>query len=130
LLLLLALGTVLSAGALAQIIDIEETPTPLLDSTTEVPAGLAPLVEQVKGSCLRLIEAVGRSSPALEKAFRSAQPPGVIADQVASAILPDPPLRQELLETMDVKARLRRLGEALDHLLREVTGGREGKGEG
>jgi len=93
-------------------------------------AGLAPLVEQVKGSCLRLIEAVGRSSPALEKAFRSAQPPGVIADQVASAILPDPPLRQELLETMDVKARLRRLGEALDHLLREVTGGREGKGEG
>lgn len=91
-------------------------------------AGLAPLVEQVKGSCLRLIEAVGRSSPALEQAFKAAQPPGVIADQVASAVLPDAALRQELLETMDVGDRLRRLSEALDYLLREITGGREGRG--
>jgi len=91
-------------------------------------AGLAPLVEQVKGSCLRLIEAVGRSSPALEQAFKATAPPGVIADQVASAVLPDAALRQELLETMDVRDRLRRLSEALDHLLREITGGREGRG--
>jgi len=92
-------------------------------------AGLAPLVEQVKGSCLRLIEAVGRSSPALEQVFEAAEPPGVVADQVASAILPDAALRQELLETVDVGGRLRRLSEALDHLIREITGGREGKGD-
>ena len=92
-------------------------------------AGLAPLVERVKDSCLRITEAAGRSSPALEQVFKAAEPPGVVADQVASAILPDAALRQELLETVDVPDRLRRLSEALDHLLREITGGREGKGD-
>jgi len=89
---------------------------------------LAPLVERVKGSCLRLLKAAKRSAPALETALREAREPGVVADQVASAILADAALRQELLETLDVGDRLQRLGDALNDLLRQMTGGREGGG--
>ena len=88
--------------------------------------GLAPLVERVKGSCLRLLKAAGRGSPTLEQALRDTRQPEIVADQVASAILPDAGLRQELLETLDVRDRLRRLSEALDRLLQELAGGREG----
>jgi Lon protease-like protein len=89
-------------------------------------AGLTPLVERVKASCLRLLTAAGRSSPALEKALRDARSAAVVTDQIASAVLPDARLRQELLETLDVQDRLERLGAALGRLLGELAGGREG----
>jgi hypothetical protein len=43
-----------------------------------------------------------------------------VADQIASAVIPDPGLRQELLETSDVRRRLERLAAALDDMLRQV----------
>jgi hypothetical protein len=39
--------------------------------------------------------------------------------------VPDPALRQELLETLDVTRRLERLGAALDQLVSELRRGRE-----
>ena len=44
----------------------------------------------------------------------------MVADRIASAVIPDPLLRQELLETLDVGRRLDRLAAALDDLLREA----------
>jgi AmiR/NasT family two-component response regulator len=57
----------------------------------------------------------------VEQALRSATVPAVVADQIASAVIPDPLLRQELLETLDVGRRLDRLAAALDDLLRQTA---------
>lgn len=90
----------------------------------EIPEGedqLAREAERVTASCLQLLAVMGRGSPELERALRSAAPPGVVADRIASVVIPDPALRQELLETLDVRRRLERLGAALDQLAREVN---------
>lgn len=90
----------------------------------EVPEGadrLAAEAERVTAACLGLLKAHGQASPEVEQALRSATAPGVVADQIASAVIPDPALRQELLETLDVRRRLERLAAALDDLLRQVT---------
>jgi hypothetical protein len=57
----------------------------------------------------------------VERALRAATVPGVVADRIASAVIPDPLLRQELLETLDVGRRLDRLAAALDDLLRQAA---------
>ena len=76
--------------------------------------------DRVKAVCLRLLKAQGQSSREVERALRAATVPGVVADRIASAIIPDPLLRQELLETLDVRRRLERLAAALDDMLRQV----------
>lgn len=89
----------------------------------EVPDGADPLARETRrvvGACVELLRAQGQLSPQVEKALRSAASPGVVADQIASAVIPDPALRQELLETLDVRLRLGRLAAALDDLLRQV----------
>ena len=45
----------------------------------------------------------------------------MIADRAAAAFLPDAALRQELLETVGVEARLRRVSGALEALVDELT---------
>ena len=45
----------------------------------------------------------------------------MIADRAAAAFLPDATLRQELLETLAVDARLHRVGAALEALVDELT---------
>ena len=77
--------------------------------------------DRVRAACLQLLKAHGQSSGDVERALRSAMVPGVVADQIASAVIPDPLLRQELLETLDVGRRLDRLAAALDDLLRQMT---------
>jgi hypothetical protein len=47
-----------------------------------------------------------------------------VADRVAAAVLPDAALRQALLETLDVDARVARVAEAIELLVRELKGGR------
>jgi hypothetical protein len=49
----------------------------------------------------------------------------VIADRIAAAVMPDPDLRQELLETREVSRRLDRLGGALEDLVKQLREGRE-----
>lgn len=90
------------------------------------PAGeaAAPLA-RIRAACARLLRALGRPAELLATALAEGQAPGVIADRVASAVLPDADLRQELLETLDVGRRVTRLADALDQLVKEVRGGRE-----
>ena len=71
------------------------------------------------------LAALGRPSELLDEALKEGQAPGAIADQIASAVLPDPVLRQQLLETLDVETRLQRLVGALDDLVRQITGRRD-----
>ncbi|MBI3625501.1 MAG: LON peptidase substrate-binding domain-containing protein [Candidatus Rokubacteria bacterium] len=90
----------------------------------EIPEGHEPLsreTQRVTAACIELLKAQGQLSPQVEEALRSARGPGVVADQIASAVIPDPGLRQELLETLDLRRRLERLAGALDDMLRQVS---------
>ncbi len=49
----------------------------------------------------------------------------MVADQIA-AVLPDADARQELLETVGVEPRVVRLLAALEDLVRQITGRKEG----
>jgi uncharacterized protein len=89
--------------------------------TTDVSAAVA----RIRDACGRLLEALDRPPDLLETALAQGQAPGVIADRIAAAVVPDAALRQELLETLDVTRRLERLGAALDQLVNELRRGRE-----
>jgi hypothetical protein len=88
---------------------------------TDVAASLA----RIRDACGRLLRALDRPPDLLDTALAPGQLPGVIADRIAAAVVPDPALRQELLETLDVTRRLERLGVALDQLVNELRRGRE-----
>jgi len=88
-------------------------------------ADLSVALARVRSACGRLLRALGRPPDLLDDALADAQPPGVIADRIAAAVLPAAALRQELLETLDVSARVQRLARALDDLVNELTRGRE-----
>jgi len=71
-----------------------------------------------------LLEALGRPRDLLDTALAEGQTSGAVADRVAAAVLPDATVRQELLETLDVDARVARVADALETLVRELKGGR------
>jgi hypothetical protein len=89
--------------------------------TTDVSAALA----RIRTACRRLLQVLQRPLDLLDTPLAEGQAPGVIADRIAAAVVPDPALRQELLETLDVTRRLERLGAALDQLVSELRRGRE-----
>jgi hypothetical protein len=78
----------------------------------------------VKEQCLQILEAVGRTRAEMSESLEAVRSPGELCDQVASAVLPGPAVRQALLEELDVERRLQRLTAALDDLLRQLTGDR------
>lgn len=86
---------------------------------------VGPLLARIRASCHTLLEVLGRPADLLDSAVGGALAPGVVADRVASAVLPGAELRQALLETLDVRARLERLAVALDDLVGELRGRRE-----
>ena len=67
---------------------------------------VTPLVVGITEICRRLLTLLGRSPDLLEPVLAEAQPPGVLADRVAAAVVPDATIRQRLLETVDVRERL------------------------
>lgn len=87
-------------------------------------AAVEPLARSVKDLCRRVLRAVNRSSERLERALAAADSPGALCDQVASAVIPDPAMRQRLLEEPNVERRLRRLRAALGALLQQLGGER------
>jgi uncharacterized protein len=89
--------------------------------TTDASAALA----RIRDTCSRLLRALDRPADLLDTALAAGQPPGVIADRIAAAVVPDADLRQELLETFDVTRRLDRLGQALEQLVNQLREGRE-----
>jgi Lon protease-like protein len=97
------------------------------DRLEDVPPGsdVSGSLRRVRASCRRLLHAIGRPENLLDEALAETQPPGVVADRVAAAVLPDAALRQELLETLEVAARVDRLAVALDHLVDGLKGERE-----
>jgi uncharacterized protein len=89
--------------------------------TTDVSGSLA----RIRDACGRLLRALDRPADLLDTALVAGQPPSVIADRIAAAVVPAADLRQELLETLDVTRRLDRLGGALEQLVNQLREGRE-----
>jgi hypothetical protein len=81
---------------------------------------VAPLIEALKKSCRRVLEAVERPTARLDEALEAAAP-GVLTDQIASALVASPAVRQRLLEETDVERRLVLLVSALDKLLKQIN---------
>lgn len=94
----------------------------------EVPAAgeAAPLLERVRTACRGLLEALDRPADLMDTLLAKDQSPGAVADRAAAAFVPDPAIRQALLETLGVGPRLARLSEALEALLKDLQGGRGG----
>lgn len=88
--------------------------------TGDVAASLA----RVRAACRALLGALQRPADLLDTALAEGQPSGVVADRIAAAVIPDPTLRQELLELLDVDARVERVAGAVETLVRELKGGR------
>jgi Lon protease-like protein len=78
------------------------------------------VVGRIRSTCKRLLEALDRPVDVLDGALAAEQAPGAIADRVAAAFLPDPSLRQSLLETLEVGDRLHRVAVALEDLANEL----------
>jgi uncharacterized protein len=89
--------------------------------TTDVSVALT----RIREACGRLLRALSRPADLLDTALAAGQAPGVIADRITAAVVPDADLRQELLETLDVTRRLDRLGEVLEQLVNQLREGRE-----
>jgi Lon protease-like protein len=86
---------------------------------------VAPHLARIRAACRELLTALARPADLLDTALAEGQAPGVVADRVAAAVLPDAELRQSLLETLDVTARVGRVADALEALVKELKGGRE-----
>ncbi len=95
--------------------------TPLAETGGEGSA-VAALTGRVKARCRRILTAVGRSGVELQQSLDALEQPGELCDQVASALVPAPAVRQALLEELHVGRRLEKLVAALDDLLSHITG--------
>ena len=95
--------------------------TPLGDIGAEG-AEVAALAARVKTRCRQILDAVGRSGTELRETLEALGDPAELCDQVASALVPAPAVRQALLEELHVARRLERLASALDDLLSQLTG--------
>jgi Lon protease-like protein len=80
---------------------------------------------RVRAACRALLAALDRPRNLLDSVLADDQPAGLVADRVASGIVPSAKARQELLETLDVGVRLMRLASTLEDLVRDLKGGRE-----
>jgi len=96
---------------------------PLLDRLPE--RDLEPEIARIRDARHRLLVALGRLLELLDEALPPEHAPGMVADQIA-AVLPDADARQELLETVGVEPRVVRLLAALEDLVRQITGRKEG----
>jgi len=92
-----------------------------LDDVGADRAGLAETAGTVRELCLRIFTALGRSNDEIRESLEAVKSPAELGDQVASGVLPDPDVRQALLEELDVERRMERLVAALHELLEQVN---------
>lgn len=97
--------------------------TPLADVGGDH-SDLPDVARTIRERCVQILEALGRSTSEMRQSLEAVRSPAELGDQVASAVLPDPAVRQALLEELDVERRLERLTAALDDLLQQITQGR------
>jgi uncharacterized protein len=76
--------------------------------------------ERIRSACRRLLALLNRPPDLLDSALADDQPPGVITDRVAAAVVPDAPTRQRLLATADVTVRLALLAESVEALVNDL----------
>jgi Lon protease-like protein len=107
----------LPTDTLYRVVEAHELPEEGADDP-EVP-GLADLV---KRTCQHILQAVKRATAEMD-VLTEAGDPAVLADQVASALIPTPAVRQALLEETNVERRLRRLLAELSTLLKQLRDG-------
>src|SRR5262249_42657551 len=108
----------LPTDTLYRIVEVEEVPEVGTDRET-----VPPMVELVRKTCHHILHAVKRATPEMEAALGEQVPPGVLCDQIASALIPVPGVQQALLEEADVERRLRRLLAELSALLKQLKDG-------
>jgi Lon protease-like protein len=96
--------------------------TTLQDTAPRGDVGAA--LARIRAACAALLAALERPADLLDTALAEGQPSGVLADRIAAAVIPDVALRQELLETLDVDARVERVATAVEAVVRELKGGR------
>jgi Lon protease-like protein len=68
----------------------------------------------------RLAVALPQGGDILRQVVRDAREPGALSDVLAASVIVDPNARQELLEMVDVAARLQTVSEAVAELLRRL----------
>ena len=85
--------------------------------------GVGVLAARVTSRCLGILRAIKRPTAEMEALLADAAP-GALCDRVASAIIAEAPVRQALLEELDVERRLSRLAKALDDLYTKLQGQR------
>ena len=85
---------------------------------------VGPSLARIRRACAALLSALERPADLLDTALAEGQASGVVADRIAAAVIPDPALRQALLELLDVDARAARVADAVETLVRELKGGR------
>ncbi len=108
----------LPTDTLYRIVEAEAMPDVGADRET-----VPPMVDLVRKTCRHILHAVKRATPEMEAALGEQVAPGVLCDQLASALIPVPETRQALLEEADVERRLRRLLTELSALLKQLKDG-------
>ena len=108
----------LPTDTLYRIVEAEEMPEVGAERET-----VPPMVELVRKTSRHILHAVKRATPEMEAALGEHVAPGVLCDQIASALVPAPEARQALLEEADVERRLRRLLTELSALLKQLKDG-------
>jgi hypothetical protein len=86
-------------------------------------------LQELRTDHARLLVALGQSHPdVVGRLTVAGASPGAVIDRIVSAVVPDPRVRQRVLEALDVSERLDLAIEALSELLGMVAG-REGDEE-
>ena len=85
--------------------------------------GVGTLAARVTGRCLGILRAIKRPTAEMEASLAGAAP-GALCDRIASAVIAEAPVRQALLEELDVERRLSRLADALDDVYARLQGDR------
>lgn len=70
------------------------------------PKALADRVERLKVFYLRILSEVQKGQGEIAKIFSGVKDPGIIVDRIAGAVIADAEARQQVLEAIDVAARL------------------------
>jgi Lon protease-like protein len=87
----------------------------------EKPDALALRVERLKVFYLRILAEVNKGQGEMVKIFSGVKDPGIIVDRIAGAVIAEAEVRQQILECVEVPARLSLLQEQLVGVLTRLS---------